>query len=665
MKHLGAIRTLSFLLGIGRWGFSAPLPEEEQSTVIVETQRTPEVESTSHAASQIETADLVGTGQSISDVVEQVPGVHLRRFGGMGGLTSIAIRGLGMNYVNVIVDNSPLLQTGVGGVDLNLLPLSHIQRIEVYRGGGPIQFDSPIGGVVRIITRIPKGDTEIEGHLGAGTEQSRSAHVGSSGTLASTTIRYHALVHYFGTEGDFNFWNDNNTPYNDDDDFRAKREQNASNTASALITLQGEVFQQSLWSLSANGSWKQSQVPGPHLQFGVTPPDANARDRGITVSGELREIQNATGTLKGSAQFNLAHSERHFVSDGALFGFDVRTIESTLTRGELRGQLNYTPASYHQIHLAFGVDFESMRQQSDVKRDVGIAANFERKESRPFLGLEFPTSVSPTLEIIPALRVDTQLSESSLTKSINSTSASPRLGFILRKEAFRLRGNVGRYHRFPTPMERFGDGLRIAPSPLLQPESGFLADINLTIPIGNKVQIDLSGFTTHADGLIAMLPTSQRYIRAHNLMDQKIKGIESHIQANYRWLEGSLAYTFLKAEGPKGTHTPGIPRHRIDSSLSFASHGFKASYLPSYQSQIFLDPDNLLALPPRILHNALLSFDWESLNLTFKLAAHNLGNEQIAEVQLPNQVGGRVTQADFLGYPLAGRSFFGSVGWKY
>lgn len=663
MKSAGAIPIFCALLGWSASGFASPSTEEE-STVVVETNPISPTETTSHVASEISPQDLVGSGKSIGDALEILPGVHLRRFGSMGGLSSIVIRGLGMNYVNLVVDNIPLLQTGAGGIDLNLLPLSHIERIEVYRGGGPIELDAPIGGVVRIITRIPKEQTSFEAHLGTGSHSTRSGHVSLGGPITKS-MRYHGLVHYSGTNGDFEYYNDNNTPYSVTDDFQTRRQQNASNAASALMTLQGDLFHQGLWSVSANGNWKQSQVPGPHLQFGLNPPDANALDQGIQITAELRKLTNASRTLEMNLQASIGRSKRQFTSDGPLLGFEVNQINSTQNRGALQGQFTIRPSLSHQLRASFGLHTEAMKQVTNVLQDVGIAANFEREETRAYTSLEFPAHIKGALELIPALRIDKLVSHSSLSKSITSTTVSPRLGFILNHSNWRLRGNIGRYHRFPNSVERFGDGLRIAPNPSLQPENGLLTDLNLGISLSQYAKLELSGFNTQADSLIVMLPTSQRYIRSYNLRSQQIRGIETHLQIHAGPLDGSVAYTLLASKGPLGTHTPGIPVHRVDSSISLSRFGLKLTYQPSYQTQIYLDPDNRLALPPKLMHNASARFKWEPWHLTFILSAQNLSNEQIADVRLPKDITGTVTQADFLGYPLAGRSFFGSVHWKY
>ena len=638
-------------------------PLEEESTVVVETDKSSDTESSSHVASEINPEPLVGSGRSIADAVEVLPGIHLRRFGGMGGLTSIVIRGLGMNYVNLVVDNIPIMQTGVGGIDLNFLPLSHIERIEVYRGGGPIELESPIGGVVRIVTRIPKKTHEFEAHLGGGTEWSRSSHIGLSGPVHNN-ISYHFLLHYFGTKGDFNYLNDNNTPYNPQDDFKTTRRQNASDVISGRLAIQGEGIHKSLWSISAMANWKESQVPGPHLQMGHLPPDANATDTGFLVNAEIREMSNVSRTLEGNMYLSLAQSHRHFESDGALLGFAVNSIESKLKRGDVKVKLTYRPSLSHHWRLAFGIHRETKEQSADVQKDVGVAANFTRQETRPFMGIEIPANLTGSLEIIPRLRLDGQISQSSYKQSTRSVLFSPRLGFVLRQPKWRLRGNIGRYHRFPNSIEQFGDGLRIAPNPDLAPERGFLADLNLSVPVG-KQQLELSGFNAHAEGLIAMLPTSQRYIQSYNLRDQRIWGLEAQIVGNYTWLKGTISYTFLRSKSPLGIHTPGIPTHRVDTHLSFFSHGLRLTYQPSYQTQVFLDPDNQLALPPRLIHNASLRFHLKPQHLSISLSAQNISNEQTAEVLLPNKARGVVTQADFLGYPLAGRTLFASLHWKY
>jgi outer membrane receptor for ferrienterochelin and colicin/opacity protein-like surface antigen len=83
-----------------------------------------------------------------------VPGLYVNRVTGVGQYTTLSMRGSTSAQVYFYVDG--ILQN-VGNdmaIDLSLIPVSQVDRIEVYRGYIPARFaGAPIGGVVNIVTK--------------------------------------------------------------------------------------------------------------------------------------------------------------------------------------------------------------------------------------------------------------------------------------------------------------------------------------------------------------------------------------------------------------------------------------------------------------------------------------------------------------------------------
>lgn len=90
--------------------------------------------------------------QSVADALMSVPGVYIRRMDGAS--PTIDLRGQGATAsANTIV----LLDGIPTGFNLNTLPVSEVERIEVIPSGGAVMYgDGAIGGVVNIITKSPK-----------------------------------------------------------------------------------------------------------------------------------------------------------------------------------------------------------------------------------------------------------------------------------------------------------------------------------------------------------------------------------------------------------------------------------------------------------------------------------------------------------------------------
>jgi vitamin B12 transporter len=91
--------------------------------------------------------------RTVADAIESVPGVDVIRYGAFGASASVGIRGSSSEQVLVLVDGLPVAGNQIDDVDLEQIPVSGIDRIEVVEGGGSTLYGSgSIGGVINIIT---------------------------------------------------------------------------------------------------------------------------------------------------------------------------------------------------------------------------------------------------------------------------------------------------------------------------------------------------------------------------------------------------------------------------------------------------------------------------------------------------------------------------------
>src|SRR5262245_56065438 len=74
-------------------------PSEVPVSSADDTEQRPE------SATRIDPAPYAGRGAVLSEVLEQAPGVSVRRAGGFGAYTALAIRGLGAEHVAVVLDD--------------------------------------------------------------------------------------------------------------------------------------------------------------------------------------------------------------------------------------------------------------------------------------------------------------------------------------------------------------------------------------------------------------------------------------------------------------------------------------------------------------------------------------------------------------------------------
>ncbi|MDY6946063.1 MAG: TonB-dependent receptor [Pseudomonadota bacterium] len=97
---------------------------------------------------------------AVSDLLAMTPGVSVTRNGGVGGTTSLRIRGAETDQTVVLLDGVKLNDpsSASGGFNFGNLISSEYSHIEVLRGPQSTLWGSQaIGGVVNIVTPVPEG----------------------------------------------------------------------------------------------------------------------------------------------------------------------------------------------------------------------------------------------------------------------------------------------------------------------------------------------------------------------------------------------------------------------------------------------------------------------------------------------------------------------------
>ncbi len=131
---------------------------------------------------QIQRSGAAGLG----DVLARLPGIEMARNGGLGGITSVFLRGAETRFTAVFIDGVRVDSQGTGGASWDVIPLSQVDRIEVLRGpAGAVYGSDAIGGVIQIFTRKGEGPPSPYVGLSLGTYGTTKAEAGVSGSQGS------------------------------------------------------------------------------------------------------------------------------------------------------------------------------------------------------------------------------------------------------------------------------------------------------------------------------------------------------------------------------------------------------------------------------------------------------------------------------------------------
>ena len=74
---------------------------------------------------------------NVADAIRNFAGVILKDYGGVGGLKTVSVRGLGANHTAVLYDGIQINDAENGQIDLSKLNLNNVQQITLYNGQPP------------------------------------------------------------------------------------------------------------------------------------------------------------------------------------------------------------------------------------------------------------------------------------------------------------------------------------------------------------------------------------------------------------------------------------------------------------------------------------------------------------------------------------------------
>jgi outer membrane cobalamin receptor len=540
---------------------------------------------------------------NISEVLQNIQGIYIKDYGGVGDLKTISLRGSNPEQVLVLLDGQRLNNPQTGQIDLSMISLEEIEQVEILRGGSSAVYGADaIGGVLNMITRKSQTPTGIGAslHLLGGSFNTRSldAAIDFESQIWDGSFTYKQLR----SDGDFT--------YTDSDGQEQTRTNNDVHSHNFFTTIKSQLGQ-SPYKTNLDMSYgyftAERGAPGP-TDF----PSQTARqwDTNQQFQTALRgKVFNPLHTynLQGFWNWN----KTRFEEPEGFFATDARNKSGNYG---IESHIKSLILPHHALTYGLGYRKEWMTSnQFPENHNRNLYFIFVQDE----IQLNANDNKSPiAIEIIPAIRYDSY--------SDFGSRWSPKIGGSMSVGSewqTTLKSNAGLNFRAPTfnelywPKSDWSSGNQD-----LKPENGFDWDLGLSLryPDFLNIAFNMVYFDIRMNDLIQWQTDSLFFSMPVNISKARNRGIEvnSSIELVENMLEIIGNYTYLDARNlSDGEYNNKFlvyrSRHNLNLTFNWQWKYLSFVYDYRYVSRRYSDEANSNEFE-------LKSYDVSDLTLRFK-----------------------------------------------
>jgi vitamin B12 transporter len=488
---------------------------------------------------------------TVDEALRKVPGLEIQRSGSFGKTTSITIRGLNANQVQVLIDGVRVKSPTLGQVDLSDVSPDLIDRIEVIRGPQSTLYGADaIGGVVNIITKKGSGPASGSVQVEGGNRDT----LGSRGTVSGNykILDYAFSASYFETNGQF---------------------QNDSSDRTSFATRLGLTLPyQSALTFVARYNHAHTGLPVKFVQpFGTPLPndpviDSNAAQTSETSVISLHGRTRPVPWWESEARVSRYDNRLNFVDAEDQAGCPFAPFFPCEFPAVFR--VNRQEAAWlNHFHVGTWststVGLEYRREHGDAQ-GAGVSPGFEADNHTKSVFFEQQLRFFDRLFLSAGVRVE--------DNSVFGTHTTERgsLAYLIKETGTKVRGGAGSGFRAPTLNDLFFPGFS---NPTVKPEKSFSWDVGVDQRLWKgRVRLGLTYFHNVVDDLISTvtIPTPP-FVTVGNTNTARASGVEFTSEVDLLdTLTAFVNYTYTNSDN-EAAHRPLTrqPFHRWNTGLSW------------------------------------------------------------------------------------------------
>ena len=564
--------------------------------------------------------------QHLGEALKLMPGVSIGQYGVIGQNVSLGIRGSTAGQVLIMVDGVPVNDPQLGGLDLTLISLDNVDRIEVIRGSASSLYGADaLGGVVNVITRSSAYDKPLSDI----SYQQGEHDLEKIGARFSRRIGQHLDLNLMASSTQSDGFRDN-------DDFKGRH-------------LAGKLnyFLQDWGQLSYSTQLYEGKLGVPGMDIMPT-PRARQEDRSWNQTLNL-QASSAQGNDIGlilyrnynwqeyidSEWFTEARHRRWVYGVEIQHSFSFRHAHHLTVGGELQNKrLDSSESGQHEMDRRALFAQDELHLHRNIR--LRLAGRYDDHE-------KFESQLSPdiTLTWLTANRT-------SVFASLRWSYRAPTFNDLFWPES------EFDYDFDGQPDYRESGNARIKPEKAVAFQIGARTH-------REKVASNICIFRRQVRDLIQWDNVDESYLYGYWIPVNKskaiIEGFEGQITA---WpmarLEATLAYTFLDAKDDLlDKRLPYQPQHLLNGHLQYG--------IPLIKGQLELTGRMGVEYLGECYADSQEEENWPSnILLNGKLTGRVLNRFQIY------LMGKNLQDKSYLlrkGYPLPGRTFYGGISWQF
>ncbi|UCE05069.1 MAG: TonB-dependent receptor [bacterium] len=605
-----------------------------------------------HRLSQVSVASEVLTqprlreraGSTVGEAMMSVGGIYLNSYDGIAGTHVPSIRGSNTDQVVVLLDGLRLNTAQGGGVDLNLIPVSAIEKIEVVRGGhSALMGSDAIGGAIQLLSKETIGLKGFSYGINTTIGSFGTKTLNLSGSHKIDLLSYFINYNRIQTDGDFAY----KAPDTGEKQTRQNNDYKGSN-----------LFMKTKLDLSPNHkihaifhtlTAKKGNAGSANIDYLLTP---NARAETTRWLFSIKSENQVTDRIRLEGQTYYQTYDLHYTNPDDFPPTDD-THENSAIGLNLQGQLNLTP----YVDLIGGTELrldrlESTNFEVDDRHTQSLYLQSEIRLPFSFFGLK------NQLISIPAIRWDNY--------SDVDAQISPKFGILLSTGEyvrFGLKGNIGNSYRVPTFDDLYWpEDAWVKGNPDLKPETSMNSDVGFVFnhQSSSFIQAEINYFSCNIEDLISWGVDDTGIWTPLNIGKAKIRGIETgftfRLPSNLAYID--IFHTWMKAtdERPnsdtKGKQLIYRPNSKLDIHIGSKVKNLSVNLNYRLVSKRYIIADNSRSLSDYNLFNGTISY---MLSIS--------GFILDAKLQILNMLDKSIYIYD--GYPLPGREVRFSLGVNY